>query len=185
MRRELEINGAVVVAGDTKVVPKGSVDKIFINTTAVGEVIYSGISSSKLREGLSILVSRDIGAHGATIFLEREGIELYSSLKSDSASLFPTVKRLIDSGLTIVAMRDATRGGLSAVLNEWAESSGVTIEIEEERVPISDEVRGACEMLGFEPYDLANEGTFIIAVPKEEEQKALNILRELTREERL
>jgi len=178
MKRELNINGAVIVAGDTKVVPKGSVDKIFINTTAVGEVLYSGISSSNLKEGVTILVSRDIGTHGATIFLEREGMELYSDLKSDCASLFPTVKRLIDSGLEIVAIRDATRGGISAVLNEWANSSNITIEIEEERVPISDEVRGACEMLGFEAYNLANEGTFVLAVPKREEQRALEILRE-------
>ncbi len=114
MKKELDINGAVVVAGDTKVVPKGSVDKIFINTTAVGEVIYSGIGSSNLRDGLSILVSRDIGAHGATIFLEREGIELYSSLESDCKSLFPTVKGLIDDriGYSVGHERCHTGGGL-------------------------------------------------------------------------
>jgi len=177
MRKELEVNGAVIVAGDTKVVPRGSVDKIFINTTAIGEVLYSGVSSSNLKEGMSILVSRDIGTHGATIFLEREGIEMDSSLKSDCASLFPTVKKLLDENIEIVAMRDATRGGVSAVLNEWSSSSSVTIEIEEEQVPIADEVQGACEMLGFEAYNLANEGTFILAVPKYEEQRALEILK--------
>ncbi len=125
------------------------------------------------------MVSRDIGTHGATIFLEREGMELYSNLKSDCASLFPTVKKLIDSNLEIVAMRDATRGGLSAVLNEWAKSSNVTIEIEEERVPISDEVRGACaDAWALRLIISANEGTFVLAVPKEEEQKALEVLRE-------
>ena len=177
MRKELEVNGAVIVAGDTKVVPKGSVDKIFINTTAIGEVLYSGVSSSNLKEGMSILVSRDIGTHGATIFLEREGIEMDSSLKSDCTSLFPTVKKLLDENIEIVAMRDATRGGVSAVLNEWSSSSSVTIEIEEEQVPIADEVQGACEMLGFEAYNLANEGTFILAAPKYEEQRALEILK--------
>jgi hydrogenase expression/formation protein HypE len=126
---------------------------------------------------MSILVSRDIGTHGATIFLEREGIEMDSSLKSDCTSLFPTVKKLLDENIEIVAMRDATRGGVSAVLNEWSSSSSVTIEIEEEQVPIADEVQGACEMLGFEAYNLANEGTFILAVPKYEEQRALEILK--------
>ena len=96
MKKELEINGAVVVSGDTKVVPKGSVDKLFINTTGIGEIEYSGISASNLKEGMSILVNRDIGSHGATIFSAREGIELESNLKTDCASLYPEIKALIE-----------------------------------------------------------------------------------------
>ena len=95
MKKELEINGAVVVSGDTKVVPKGSVDKLFINTTGIGEIEYSGISASNLKEGMSILVNRDIGSHGATIFSAREGIELESNLKTDCTSLYPEIKALI------------------------------------------------------------------------------------------
>ena len=178
MKKELEINGAVVVSGDTKVVPKGSVDKIFINTTGVGEVLKRGISSNNITEDDVILVSRDIGCHGATIFAAREGIEMSSSLKSDCTSLFTHVKALLDAEIDITAMRDATRGGVSAVLNEWSKQSNVCIEVEEEKIPVSDEVNGICEMLGFEATALANEGTFVLAVKKEDAERAVEILKE-------
>ncbi len=178
MKKELEVNGAMVVSGDTKVVPKGAVDKLFINTTGIGEVEYAGISASKLKEGMSVLVSRDVGSHGATIFAAREGIELESNLKTDCASLYPQIKALMDAKINIVALRDATRGGVSAVLNEWAKASGVCIEVEEEKIPVQESVRGICEMLGFEAMDLANEGTFVLVVPKEDEAKALEILKQ-------
>ena len=176
MKEELEVNGAIVVSGDTKVVPKGAVDKIFINTTGIGEILYKGISSNNITENDLILVSRDIGAHGATIFAAREGMDLETSLKSDCASLYPQVKALIDSGIKITALRDATRGGVSAVLNEWAKQSDICIEIEEEKIPICDEVKGICEMLGFEAMSLANEGTFVLAIPNEDALKALEVL---------
>lgn len=178
MKKELDINGAIVVSGDTKVVPRGSVDKLFINTTGIGEIQHKGISASALKEGMSVLVSRDVGTHGATIFAAREGIELASTLQTDCASLYPEIKRLIDSGIKIVAMRDATRGGVSAVLNEWAKSSDVCIEVTEDSIPVQEEVRGICEMLGFEAVDLANEGTFVLAVAKEDEAKALEVLQQ-------
>jgi hydrogenase expression/formation protein HypE len=178
MKKELKINGAIIVSGDTKVVPKGSVDKLFINTTGIGEIEYSGISANNLKEGMSILVSRDIGSHGATIFLDREGIELDSDLKTDCASLYPEIKALIKSGIEIIALRDATRGGVSAVLNEWAKASNICIEVEEEKIPIQESVQGICEILGFEAMDLANEGTYLLVVPKNNELKALKILKE-------
>ncbi|MEA1917325.1 MAG: hydrogenase expression/formation protein HypE [Campylobacterota bacterium] len=176
MRQELEVNGAIVVSGDTKVVPRGSVDKIFINTTGIGEVVQKGISSNNISEDDVIIVSRDIGTHGATIFAAREGIEMSSSLKSDCASLWLEVKALIDEGIKITAMRDATRGGVSAVLNEWSVQSNVCIEVDESSIPVSDEVNGVCEMLGFEATSLANEGTFVLALNKEYEQQALHVL---------
>lgn len=176
MKYELNINGAIVVSGDTKVVPKGSVDKLFINTTGIGTIEQKGISASALKEGMSILVSRDIGTHGATVFAAREGISLQSSLKTDCASLYPQIKALMDAEVRIIALRDATRGGVAAVLNEWAKSSGVCIEVEEEKIPICEEVRGICELLGFEAVNLANEGTFLLAVLKEDEMKALEVL---------
>ncbi|PHR56032.1 MAG: hydrogenase expression/formation protein HypE [Arcobacter sp.] len=179
MKAELDINGAIVVSGDTKVVPKGAVDKIFINTTGIGSIEYKGITASGLKEGMSILVSRDVGAHGATIFAAREGIELESTLKTDCASLYPEIKKLIDAGIGIVALRDATRGGVSAVLNEWAKSSDICVEVNEESIPVQEEVRGICEMLGFEAVDLANEGTFVLCVNKEDEDKALKVLLEM------
>lgn len=178
MKKELEINDAVVVSGDTKVVPRGSVDKIFINTTGIGEVLRSGISSHAITTDDVIIVSRDIGCHGATIFASREGIELSSELQSDCTSLYPIVKKLIDSDLKITAMRDATRGGLSAVLNEWAMASNICIEINEDKIPICDEVMGLCEILGFEAMSLANEGTFVLAVKKESAMRVVEILKE-------
>ena len=176
MKQELAVNGAIVVSGDTKVVPRGSVDKIFINTTGVGEIQKKGISSNNISKDDVILVSRDIGRHGATIFASREGIELTSGLESDCASLTLQVQALIDAEVKITALRDATRGGVSAVLNEWAKQSNICVEVDEESVPVSEEVYGICEMLGFEALNLANEGTFVLAIKKEDEQKALDIL---------
>jgi len=177
MRRELEVNGAIVVSGDTKVVPRGSVDKIFINTTGIGEITKKGISSNNITCDDVILVNRDIGCHGATIFAAREGMEMSSALKSDCNSLYPQVKALLDANIAITAMRDATRGGIAAVLNEWAKQSDVCIEVTEEKIPVSDEVSGICEMLGFEATALANEGTFVLAVKKEDADKAVEILK--------
>ncbi|TKI69575.1 hydrogenase expression/formation protein HypE [Sulfurimonas crateris] len=177
MQKELLINGAQVVSGDTKVVPRGSVDGIFINTTGIGEILQRGISSNSISEDDVILLSRDIGCHGATIFASREGIELSSALKSDCTSLFPVVKSLIDEGVKITAMRDATRGGVSAALNEWARQSNICIEIDEKKIVTSDEVMGLCELLGFEAMSLANEGTFLLAVNKEESKRAEQILK--------
>jgi hydrogenase expression/formation protein HypE len=177
MRRELEVNGAIVVSGDTKVVPRGSVDKIFINTTGIGEITKKGISSNNITSDDVILVNRDIGCHGATIFAAREGMEMSSALKSDCNSLYPQVKALLDANIAITAMRDATRGGVAAVLNEWAKQSDVCIEVTEEKIPVSDEVSGICEMLGFEATALANEGTFVLAVKKEDADKAVEILK--------
>ncbi|ADN09350.1 hydrogenase expression/formation protein HypE [Sulfurimonas autotrophica] len=178
MKKELEDNGAVVVGGDTKVVPRGSVDKIFINTTGIGEIKKKDISSNNISKDDVILVSRDVGRHGATIFAAREGIELTSELKSDCASLTHQVQALIEAGVNITALRDATRGGVSAVLNEWAKQSKICIEVQEDALPVSEEVRGICEMLGFEAVNLANEGTFVLAIKKEDEDKALNVLHE-------
>ena len=179
MKTELEKNGAIVVSGDTKVVPRGSVDKIFINTTGIGEIKQKGISSNNIKEDDVVIVSNSVGKHGATIFAAREGIDFSSSLESDCTSLWPVVEKLIESGIEIRALRDATRGGVSAVLNEWAKQSNICIEVEEEKIPVCDEVNGVCEMLGFEALSLANEGTFVLAISKEQEQKALEVLKSL------
>lgn len=176
MKKELKINGAIVVSGDTKVVPRGSVDKLFINTTGIGEIQKKGISSNNISKDDVILVSRDLGRHGAAIFAAREGIELSSDLISDCASLTHQVQALIEADVNITALRDATRGGVSAVLNEWAKQSNICIEVEEESIPVSQEVYGICEILGFEAVDLANEGAFVLAIKKEDELKALKVL---------
>ena len=179
MKKELEKNNAIVVSGDTKVVPRGSVDKIFINTTGIGEIKQKGISSNNIQEDDVIIVSNSIGKHGATIFAAREGIDFSTSLESDCASLWPVVEKLIENGIEIRALRDATRGGVSAVLNEWSKQSDICIEIEEEKIPVCDEVNGVCEMLGFEALSLANEGTFVMAISKDQEEKAMDVLKSL------
>ncbi|TLP40525.1 hydrogenase expression/formation protein HypE [Arcobacter arenosus] len=179
MKIELEKNGAYVVSGDTKVVPRGSVDKIFINTTGIGEIKQKGISSNEILEDDVIIVSNSVGKHGATIFAAREGIDFSSSLESDCASLWPVVEKLIENGIKIRALRDATRGGVSAVLNEWAKQSNICVEIDEEKIPVTDEVNGVCEMLGFEALSLANEGTFVMAISKDQEEKAMDILKSI------
>jgi hydrogenase expression/formation protein HypE len=177
MKKELEINGVDIVCGDTKVVPNGACDKIFINTTGIGVVQKEGISSNGVSEADVILVSNDIGRHGATIFAAREGMEFRTVLQSDCTSLWLLVEKLLSEGIAITAMRDATRGGVAAVLNEWAKQSNVCIEVNEEALPISDEVRGICEILGFEAYNLANEGTFVLAVKCEDAKRAVEILK--------
>ncbi len=180
MADELKKSGAKIVCGDTKVVPKGSVDGIFINTSGIGEIQKEGISAGNIHEGDVIIVSGDVGRHGAAILMEREGLGISGEIKSDCATLWDAVETLIDSNVTISAMRDATRGGLAAVLNEWARQSNVCIEIEESAVPIAQEVQGICELFGFDAFDFANEGTFILAVPAGHAQLALMELQKLT-----
>lgn len=176
MKEELCQCGAKIVCGDTKVVPKGSVDQLFINTSGIGEVMLHGLSARNIQENDVIIVSRDIGTHGATILASREGIDLESTLSSDCATLWPVVEALMAENIGIRAMRDATRGGMAAVLNEWATASDICIQVEEQCVPICDEVRGICELLGMEPYEFANEGTFILAVHPSDAQKAIEVL---------
>ena len=180
MKDELSHSGAKIVCGDTKVVPKGSVDQLFINTSGIGEIVLEGLSAHNIQEDDIIIVSRDIGAHGATILASREGIDLESALSSDCATLWPAVEALIGENIGMRAMRDATRGGIAAVLNEWAVASDVCIEIEEHTVVICDEVRGICELLGMEPFEFANEGTFILAVHPSDAQRAIEILHRFT-----
>ena len=181
MKKELEVNDCLIVSGDTKVMPKGTIDKIIINTTGVGEIQKEGISSNNITTDDLILVSRDIGCHGATIFAAREGIELSNNIQSDCASLYPIVSKLIEENINITALRDATRGGVSAVLNEWAKQSNICIEVSEDKIPVNEEVTGMCEMLGFEAVSLANEGTFCLAIKKEDAPKALKILQQFNK----
>lgn len=169
--------GVAIVCGDTKVVSKNSCDKIFINTSGVGEIIKEA-KVSNLKAGAKILLSGDVGRHGAVILASRNELRLESDLASDCKPLNLVVEALLNAGIEPLCMRDATRGGLSAVLNEWAKTSGLDIKIYEENISVSDEVMGICEMLGFEPYELANEGTFVLAVEPSDEARVLDILRE-------
>ncbi|MGY6037366.1 hydrogenase expression/formation protein HypE [Aeromonas sp. AE23HZ002T15] len=180
MAAELTKSGARIVCGDTKVVPRGAADKIFINTSGVGSFPRPeqsrGISVRNLEAGDAILVSRDIGSHGACILMARDALQLGSDLKSDCTTLWPQVEALLEANVHPHALRDATRGGLAAVLNEWSTASGVAIELEESAIPVCDPVRGLCELYGFEPYDLANEGTMVLALPAKQAEAALALL---------
>ncbi|WP_104690269.1 hydrogenase expression/formation protein HypE [Helicobacter felis] len=164
VRAQLELGGLKLLSLDTKVVPKGCVDKIFINTTALGRVLYPHLSARNLRVGQSVVVSDCIGAHGALLFSLRHEIQLHTPLQSDCKQLFSVLEGVLNSSYKIYAIRDATRGGLAAVLNEWALASGVGIELEESKIPILEGVVGVCEILGLEPYALANEGVCVLSV---------------------
>lgn len=178
MADTLKENQVLVVTGDTKVVPKGAIDGIFINTSGIGEIIYSGLSAKNLREGDLILVTGPIGEHGVCILAEREGINLKVELESDCASLFPLFEPIFRASFELHALRDPTRGGLAGVLYEWARSSGVDILIEEKAIPVKPQVRTFCEILGFEPYHLPCEGRAVIALPEGEAHRVLAMLRE-------
>ena len=174
MKSTADEAGVSIVCGDTKVVSKGSCDKIFINTSGSGEIIKES-RVENLKSGAKILLSGDVGRHGAVILANRN--ELNLDLQSDCKPLNNVVEALLNANIAPLAMRDSTRGGLSAVLNEWAKACGRDIKISEDSIAVSDEVMGICEILGFEPYELANEGTFVLAVEPQDEMKAVEILK--------
>lgn len=178
MKEEMSKSGVKIVAGDTKVVPKGAADGVFITTSGVGEIVKKGISPHNLKPSCKIIVSNEIGNHGSCILSAREELSLEGNLRSDCASLWGPVEALFKNNIYPIALRDATRGGVAAVLNEWAGVSKRGIVVHESSVPIADEVRGLCEFLGFDPFELANEGTMILAVKSEDEEMVLKILKD-------
>lgn len=182
MAREIAKNHLTLLSADTKVVPKSAMDGIFITTTAIGvrDKSAQNISATNLQNGDSIILSAPIGAHGACIYCLQNHIDLDNNLKSDCASLWAMIEPLLARNLHIHAMRDATRGGIAASLNEWAQSSQKDIILDAQEILVPNEVSGICEILGLEPYMLANEGCCVIALPREEADSALEILREST-----
>ena len=174
---QLRLGDLKILTGDTKVVPKGHVDKIYINTTAIGEIKTPIIPSAKhLQEDDAIIVSAPVGTHGAVIFCSRNEIALESELQSDCAQLYPMIEPILNQALEIHAMRDATRGGLAAVLNEWARVCRREIIVQENLVSILPQVRGVCEILGLEALSLANEGVCVLSVPQKQAKEVLSKL---------
>jgi hydrogenase expression/formation protein HypE len=166
-----------VVTGDTKVVDHGKGDGIFVTTAGIGLVEHRyKIGPAGVRPGDVILLSGDLGRHGVTILAAREGLEFESALGSDTAPLHRPVLALLEAGIEVHCLRDLTRGGLAAALVEIAADSGLPLEIEEARIPVGDEVRGACEILGLDPIHVANEGRFVAFVPPADADRALGIL---------
>jgi len=175
MGKAAEKAGVHVVTGDTKVVPKGAADKIFINTSGIG-IIPEGIdvSCKGACVGDNIILSGSIADHGVTILTQREGLTFESTVQSDSAPLNHMVKKMFSAGQAIHTLRDPTRGGAGTALNEIAESSNVGIRIEEAKIPVKPEVAGICELLGFDPLYLANEGKLIAFVGPEDNEAVLS-----------
>jgi hydrogenase expression/formation protein HypE len=167
--------GASLVTGDTKVLEKGALDGIVINTAGIGVTDYV-IRDSGLREGDRIIVSGTIGDHGLAIMAHREGFDLGEQILSDVAPLWPLVEGACRAG-EIHAMKDPTRGGFANAINEMARKSGVCVRIREESLPIRRSVRSASEMLGIDPLEVANEGKVIMGVPKEDAEAVLKALR--------
>jgi hydrogenase expression/formation protein HypE len=160
--------GVQVVTGDTKVVPRGAADGLFINTAGIGEhVTLPPPGPQALDDGDELIVTGPIGCHGMAVMAAREGIDFDPAPRSDSAPLADAMAALSRAEIPIRAARDATRGGVRAVLHEWADTSAKTLEIDEELLPVLPEVRGACELLGIDPIHVANEGTMVVAVPPE------------------
>lgn len=161
--REAEV---LMVAGDTKVVPHGKADKVFINTAGVG-IVPPGVSigGQNAQPGDAVLINGTIGDHGMAVLCKREGLAFENEILSDSASLYGLVARMLEACPTIHVLRDPTRGGVATTLNEIAQQSGVGIRLFEESLPIREDVAGACELLGLDPLYVANEGKVLAFVP--------------------
>lgn len=169
---------AELVTGDTKVVDRGKGDGIFINTAGIGLIQHNlCLGPDKVECGDQILLNGDLGRHGMAIMAVRQGLAFETKIESDSAPLADLVEILVQEGIQIHCMRDLTRGGLSSALNEIAQLSKVTIRIEEKNIPVRDDVRGACEILGLDPLYVANEGRFVAFIPKSDSQRALSLMK--------
>lgn len=170
--------GVQIVTGDTKVVHRGKADQLFVNTSGVG-VVRRGVdlSPTKVRPGDRVLVSGYVGDHGMAVMLAREALELEAEIVSDTAPLHTLVGAVLDAAPNTRTLKDPTRGGVATSLNEIALQADICIAVEEERVPVRAEVRGACEILGIDPLHIANEGKLLAIVPADEADAALNAMR--------
>lgn len=180
MRDAAESAGVRIVTGDTKVVPKGSGDKLFINTAGIGIVPPSRqLGASQVQRGDRIIVSGAIADHGMSVMMARGDLAIEAPIKSDTRAVNHLVEALMAAVPDTRWMRDATRGGLGTVLNELAVATGWGIAIEDESIPVHDMTRGACDMLGIDPIYVANEGMFCAVVPADQVDTALEALRAL------
>ena len=179
MREACRVARVTLVTGDTKVVDQGKGDKVFIATSGIG-VVPEGVSLSirAARPGDRIVLSGTIGDHGMAILSQREGIELESALESDTAPLADLAQLALRACPSIRLMRDPTRGGLASTLNEMAQASEVGARIEEERIPLRPEVKGACEILGLDPLYVANEGKLVAVLPGADAERLVETLHE-------
>ena len=178
IRRQCDRAGVQVVTGDTKVVEKGRGDRIYINTAGIGIMKHPGLGCDKIQSGDAVLVSGTVGDHGTAVMLARNGL-LQGDIKSDCAALNGLTEALLSGCSGVRVLRDPTRGGLATTLNEFIEGTALGIELEEDSVPVRDDVRAACDMLGLEPMYCANEGKIIAVVAPEQAERALEAMRSL------
>ena len=179
MGRAARAAGVPIVGGDTKVVEHGKTDRMYITTTGIGcPMAGVALGARSVRPRDKVLVSGPIGDHGITILLARGELDLEAELRSDTRSVFPLVEAMIGAAAPGLRwMRDPTRGGVATSLNELALDSGLAVHVFEEAIPVRDEVRGACELLGLDPLHIANEGQFLAVVAAESADRALAALR--------
>lgn len=178
MRRAAKTAGVTVVTGDTKVVPKGAADKIFINTAGIGIIPQSvNVSGGNARPGDAVILSGSMADHGMTILTQRQGLTFESDIQSDSAPLNHMVADILGSGCDVHVLRDPTRGGVGTTLNEIAAQSRTGIRIYEDRLPIRPAVAGICDLLGFDPLYVANEGKLLALVPGDQADAVLQVIR--------
>lgn len=168
--------GVSIVTGDTKVVPRGSADQVFITTTGLGLVLRPDVSGASARAGDTVILTGSVGDHGTAVMLAREKLLAGTNIVSDAAPLTDIVLNLLAAGLDVHALRDPTRGGLAATLNEIAGQSQRAIEIQEDQVPIQPAVAAACEALGLDPLTVANEGKMVVVVAPQDAERALAII---------
>jgi hydrogenase expression/formation protein HypE len=169
--------GVRIVTGDIKVVERGKGDQLYLNTAGVGFVTHDvQISPSEIRDGDLVLLSGDLGRHGAAVMAAREGIEVEDALRSDCAPLVEPVMHLLDHGVRVHCLRDLTRGGLASALNELASSAAARIEIDESATEVIPSVHAVCELLGLDPLYVANEGRFVAVVHPDDGDRALGLL---------
>jgi hydrogenase expression/formation protein HypE len=177
MRKAAAAAGVAIVTGDTKVVERGKGDGLYITTAGLGIIEHAlTIAPASVRAGDAVIVSGDIGRHGMAIMSKREGLSFETDIESDCASLAAPVMALLAAGVEVHCLRDLTRGGLATALVEIGETAAVSIAIEESKVPVSEPVRGACEILGLERMYVANEGRFVCFVPEAQAKTALEII---------
>ena len=178
MRAAAAAAGVELVTGDTKVVERGKADGLFINTAGIGRIVAPApVAPRRVRPGDVVLLSGDLGRHGVAVMAAREALGLRTSIASDCAPLAAPVLALIEAGCDLSCLRDLTRGGLASALVEIAETAGVEIALEERAIPVRDEVRAVCELLGLDPVYVANEGRFVAFVAPVHAERALEVLR--------
>jgi hydrogenase expression/formation protein HypE len=166
-----------IVTGDLKVVDRGKADGLFVNTSGIGRIVARDpIEPQSVRPGDAVIVSGDLARHGIAVMAMREGLGFESAIESDCAPLAGPVLALIEAGITLHCMRDLTRGGLASALVEIAETGRLSIDIDENAVPVREDVRSACELLGLDPLHVANEGRFVAFLPAAEADRALAVL---------